>query len=98
MCLTASFLATGGFKFKLFQDACMVYKHAHLYTLLLLHSTLMLSVVTMLLKDEVGGHALNSHGNYIADHGKSWKNHGIVFFNFCGDPVKCILGCLHYMN
>ena len=26
-------------------------------------------------KDEVGGHALNSHGNYIVDHGKSWKNH-----------------------
>ena len=24
-------------------------------------------------------HALNSHGNYISDHGKSWKNHGIVF-------------------
>ena len=31
-------------------------------------------------------HALNSHGNYIVDHGKSWKNHGIVFFNFCGNP------------
>ena len=30
--------------------------------------------------------ALNSHGNYIADHGKSWKNHGIVFLNFCGNP------------
>ena len=28
-----------------------------------------------------------SHGNYIADHGKSWKNHGIVFLNFCGNPV-----------
>ena len=27
-CPTASFLATGGFKFKLFQNACMVYKHA----------------------------------------------------------------------
>ena len=33
-----------------------------------------------------GGDALNSHGNYIADHGKSWKNHGIVFLNFCGNP------------
>ena len=22
---------------------------------------------------------INSHGNYIVDHGKSWKNHGIVF-------------------
>ena len=39
-------------------------------------------------KREVGGHALNSHGNYIVDHGKSWKNHGIVFLNFCGNPVK----------
>ena len=28
MCPTASFLATGGFKFELFQNACMVYKHA----------------------------------------------------------------------
>ena len=36
-CPTASFLATGGFKFKLFQNACMVYKHAvvtafHIYS------------------------------------------------------------------
>ena len=29
-----------------------------------------LSVVKMLLKGEVGGHALKSHGNYIVDHGK----------------------------
>ena len=42
-------------------------------------------------KREVGGHVLNSHGNYIVDHGKSWKNHGIVFLNFCGNPVLCIL-------
>ena len=28
---------------------------------------------------------LNSHRNYIVDHGKSWKNHGIVFLNFCGN-------------
>ena len=27
-CPTASFLTTGGFKFELFQKACMVYKHA----------------------------------------------------------------------
>ena len=51
----------------------------------------MLRVVKMLLKGEVGGCALNIHGNYIVDHGKSWKNHGIVFLNFCGNPVKpCI--------
>ena len=65
----------------------MVYKHASLKTLLLLHSTFMLSVVKMPLKGEVRGLALNSPGNYIGDHGKSWKNHGIVFLNFCGNPV-----------
>ena len=29
-----------------------------------------------------------SHGNYIVDHGKSRKNHGIVFLNFCGNSVS----------
>ena len=42
--------------------------------LLLLYSTFMFREVKLLLKEEVGGSALNSHGNYIADHGKSWKN------------------------
>ena len=37
-------------------------------------------------KREVGSHASNSHGIYIVDHGKSWKNHGIVFSNFSGNP------------
>ena len=32
--------------------------------------------------------ALNSHGNYIADNGKSWKNHGIVFLNFLWEPCS----------
>ena len=41
--------------------------------LLLLHLALMLGVVKMLLKGEVGGRALNSHGNYIVDQGKPWK-------------------------
>ena len=45
----------------------------------------MLSVVKMLLKGEVGGCALNSHGNYIVDHRISWKNHRLVFLNFCGN-------------
>ena len=49
----------------------------------------MLSMVKMSLKGEVGSHALNSHGNYIVDHGKSWKNHGIVFSNFCGNSELC---------
>ena len=73
VCLAASFMATWGFKFYLFQNACMVYKHAYLNTLLLLHSTFMLSVVKMPLKGEIEGHAYISHGNYIVDHGKSWK-------------------------
>ena len=46
----------------------------------------MLSVVKMLLKREVGGRAFNSLGNFIIDHGKSWKNPGIVFFNSCWNP------------
>ena len=45
----------------------------------------MLSLMKMVLKGEVGGHVLDSHGKYIVDHGKSWKNHGIVFLNFCGN-------------
>ena len=50
--------------------------------LLLLHSAFMLSVVKMLLRGEVGGRALNSNGNNIVDHGKSWN----CFLNFCGNP------------
>ena len=76
MCPTASFLATGG---------CDYFK-MHTSMLLLLNSSFMLSVVKLLLKWEVGGHAFNSHGNYIVDHGKSWKNHGIVFFEFLLEP------------
>ena len=51
----------------------------------------MLCLVKMLLKREVGGCSLNSHGNYIVDHGKSWKNLGIVFLNFCGNPVAMLM-------
>ena len=47
----------------------MDYKNAQL----LLNSAFMLCMVKMLLKGEVGGCALNSHGNYIVDHGKSWN-------------------------
>ena len=42
------------------------------------HSAFMLSVVKLRLKGEVGDCALNSHGNYIVDRGKSLENHGIV--------------------
>ena len=48
----------------------MVYKHAYLNTLLLLQSAFILNVVKMPLEGEVGGHALDSHGNYNIDHGK----------------------------
>ena len=46
------------------------------------------SGVKMSLKGEIGSHALNSLENYIVDRGKSWKNHGIVFSNFCGNPGR----------
>ena len=65
--------------------------HWSTWMLLFLHSAFILSVVKMLLKSEVPGSALNSHGNYIFDHGKSWKNHGIVFLNSCGNSVNCRL-------
>ena len=73
------------FKFWLFQNTCMVYKHAFL-----LHSAFMLSVVKLLLKGEVGVCTLNSHGNCIVDHWKSWKNHENMFLNFYGNPAKCL--------
>ena len=63
--------------------AWSVYKHA-----VLLHSAFMLSMVKVLLNGEVGGRALKSHGNYIVDHEKSWKNHGVAFLNFCGNLSK----------
>ena len=47
----------------------------------------MLSMVKMLRKGEVEGRVLNSHGNYIVDHGKSCKNPGIVILNLCGNPA-----------
>ena len=66
MCPTASFMATGGFKFYDFK------MHAWSTSmLLLLHSAFMLGVVKLLLKGEVGVCALNSPGNYIVDPGKS---------------------------
>ena len=60
----------------------MVYKHAYLNTVLLLHSAFILSMVKVPLKGEFGGHALNSNGNYIVDQ-KSWN----CVFKFCGNPV-----------
>ena len=62
----------------------MVYKHA----VVAAFHIFMLSVVKMLLKGKVEGHALNSHGNYIVYRGKSWKNHGIVVLKLYGNPGK----------
>ena len=60
----------------------MAYEHAHVNTLLLRYSTFMLSMLKMPLKREVGSCALNSHGNYIVDHGKSWN----CVFEFLWEP------------
>ena len=38
---------------------------------------------------EVGGRAINSHGNYIVDNGKSWKNHWNCVFEFLWEPCYC---------
>ena len=82
----------------------MVYKHAYLNTSPLLHLAFMLSIVKMWLKGEVGvgSHALNSHGNDIVDHGKSWKTHRIVFLNFyvnSDTPNQCYQkNCIRRVN
>ena len=57
----------------------------------------MLSVVKMLLKGEVGGRALNSNGNNIVDHRKSWKKHKIVILKFCGNPDLRTLKTQHHI-
>ena len=81
MCLTASFLATGGFsKFMYGLQACI-----------LKHITVPAFRIYALRGENAakrGGwrSCLKSHGNYIVDHGKSWKNHGILFLTFCGNP------------
>ena len=43
----------------------MVYKHAVVAAF-----GIYAQGVKMLLKGDVGGHVLNSHGNFIVDHGK----------------------------
>ena len=48
--------------------------------MLILNTLLLLCVVKMLLKGEVGGHALNSHGNYIVDSGKSRNCVGTLYY------------------
>ena len=68
-----------GFQVLIISKCSMVCMHAYL----ILHSAFMLSMVKMPLKGEVGGGALNSHGNYIIDHGKSWN----CVFEICGNTA-----------
>ena len=58
----------------------MVYKHAVVAAFRIYPQH-----VRMQLKGEDGGNALNSHGNYIADHGKSWISWNCVF-EFLWEP------------
>ena len=32
----------------------------------------------------------NSHGNYIVEQRESWKSHGIVVLDFCGNPDRSL--------
>ena len=61
----------------------MVYKHAVVAAFRIYAQR-----VNIPLEGEVEGCAFNSHGKNIVDHGKSWKNHGILFFDFLGNPEK----------
>ena len=58
----------------------MVYKHAYLNTLLLLHCTFMFSVVKMPLKAFKGRLEVMEITLLIME------NYGIVFLNSCGNP------------
>ena len=75
VCLTASFLATGGFKILLISKYMHCLQTCLSKCITVVSFRIYLSVVKVPLK----GHALKTHGNYIVDHGKSRKNHGIVF-------------------
>ena len=95
--LAAGHLCVGQLVFWLLVASSFSYSKMHAWStsmLLLLHSAFMLSVVKLLLKGAVRVCALNSHRNYIVDHGKSWKSLGIVFLNFCGNPdgIKHVFG------
>ena len=52
----------------------MVYEHAYLNKLMLLHSRIMLSVVNMPLKWDVGGRTLDMEITLLI-----MENHGIIF-------------------
>ena len=46
---------------------------ACLFKYITVTSSIFMLNVKMGLKGEAGSHALNSHGHYIVDHGKSWN-------------------------
>ena len=69
-------LAVGQLVFWLLVVSSFNYFKMHAWStsmLLLLHSAFILRVVKLLLKGKDGICALNSHRNYIVDHGKSWN-------------------------
>ena len=69
----------------------MVYKHAYLNTLLLLHATFMLSLVKMQLKGRLEAmHEIVMEITLLI-----MENHGIVFLNFCGNPDESKLKRTH---
>ena len=74
----------------------LIISNAYLNTLLLLHLVFMLSMVKMGLKGEVGGHALNSHGNYIVDHGKVIEKSWNRAFEFLSEPWMCFQSFSHF--
>ena len=86
--LAVGHLCVGQLVFWLLVASSFNYFKMHAWStsmLLLLHFAFMLSMVKMLLKGEVGGCLLNSHGNYIVHDGKSWNCVGTllnVFFHF----------------
>ena len=42
-----------------------------------------------------GQHLIVMESNIVDHHGKSWKNHVIVFLNFCGTPEIMIVHSAH---
>ena len=52
----------------------------------------MLCMVKMTVKGKAGGCALNSHGNYIVGHGKSWN----CVFEFLWEP--CIMNIVGFFE
>ena len=56
----------------------------------------MLSLMKMLLKGEIGGHALNSHGNYIVDHGKVMESCFLIFVGTLYNRQSAVDNLMHF--